>query len=110
MSEHHTSGAPSVVRSIWVAAALAGLASRPVGAQEFDLGRAAINDSTVFAPFRVTATVRLRDALNGGTLDQDTPILVFDTRAGPIALVTAQMAYHHVAQGDEAGEPWMVSF
>ena len=25
-------------------------------------------------------------------------------------LLTDQMAYHHVAQGDIAGEPWMVSF
>jgi hypothetical protein len=27
-----------------------------------------------------------------------------------VALVTDQMAYHHVAQGEIAGEPWMVSF
>jgi hypothetical protein len=30
--------------------------------------------------------------------------------AGRLALVTDQMAYHHVAQGEIAGEPWMVSF
>ena len=27
-----------------------------------------------------------------------------------LALSTMQMSYHHVAQGELAGEPWMVSF
>lgn len=98
------------VRSLWTAAAVAALTARVAGAQDFDPGRAAINDSTVFAPFRVTSTVRLRDALNDHAVNEDTPVLVFDTRAGPVALVTAQMAYHHVAQGEMAGVPWMVSF
>jgi hypothetical protein len=26
-----------------------------------------------------------------------------------LALLTKQMVYHHVAQGEIAGEPWMVS-
>jgi hypothetical protein len=25
-------------------------------------------------------------------------------------LISSQMAYHHVAQGDMNGEPWMVTF
>jgi hypothetical protein len=100
----------SSARTVSVAAALTALATYPIGAQEFDLGRAAINDSSVFAPFVVGRTQRLRDALEARAVDDDTPILVFDTRAGPVALITAQMTYHHVAQGDLAGEPWMVSF
>lgn len=98
------------VLSLCLAAALVAVPARPVLPQDFDLGRAAINDTTVFAPFVVAGTARLRDALDDHTMDEDTPVLVFDTRAGPLALITAQMTYHHVAQGEIAGEPWMVSF
>lgn len=98
------------VLSLCLAAALVVFPARPVLPQDFDLGRAAINDTTVFAPFVVAGTARLRDALDDHTVDEDTPVLVFDTRAGPLALITSQMTYHHVAQGEIAGEPWMVSF
>ena len=30
--------------------------------------------------------------------------------AGRLAFVMDQLAYHHVAQGELRGEPWMVSF
>jgi hypothetical protein len=33
-----------------------------------------------------------------------------DHPAGRLAFLTDQMAYHHVAQGEMNGEPWMVSF
>ena len=36
--------------------------------------------------------------------------MVMDHGPEPLALVMDQMAYHHVAQGDMMGEPWMVSF
>lgn len=80
------------------------------GAQEFDISRAALTDSTVFEPFVVRETRSLSAALNEGIVDRDTRLLVFETPEGPLALVTAQMAYHHLAQGDVAGQPWMVSF
>jgi len=35
---------------------------------------------------------------------------VMDVAGQKLALVTRQMAYHHVAQGELAGEPWMVTF
>lgn len=98
------------VLSLCLVAALVALPARALLPQDFDLGRAAINDTTVFAPFVVSSSVRLRDALDDHTVDGDTPVLVFDTRSGPLALITAQMTYHHVAQGEIAGEPWMVSF
>jgi hypothetical protein len=82
----------------------------PAAAQAFDISRAALNDSTVFAPFVVTGSVPLRDAVAAGAVDADTHVLVFEAGGARLALVTAQMAYHHVAQGDIAGEPWMVSF
>lgn len=78
--------------------------------QEFDISRARLNDSTVFEPFVVTTSIPLRRALDDGTVAPDTRILVFEVGASKLALVTAQMAYHHAAQGELAGEPWMVSF
>ncbi len=92
-------------------------AARPVAAggqgtpsRAFDAGRAWIVDSTMFEPFGVAETQMLRDALDDETIHEGTPILVLDHPAGRLALLTEQMAYHHAAQGDINGEPWMVSF
>jgi hypothetical protein len=80
-------------------------------AVDFDLGRAYQMDSTFYAPFRVETTYPLVRALKEGELDEQTSLLVMDhPEAGLLALVTDQMAYHHVAQGEIAGVPWMVSF
>lgn len=80
-------------------------------AAEFDIDRAYQVDSTVYAPFRVEESWPLAAALERGELDGQTSLLVMDhPEAGRLALVTDQMAYHHVAQGEIAGEPWMVSF
>lgn len=80
-------------------------------AADFDINRAYQVDSTVYAPFRVENTRPLLRSLEEGELDGQTSLLVMDhPEAGRLALVTDQMAYHHVAQGEIAGEPWMVSF
>ena len=79
-------------------------------AADFDISRAWLRDTTMFEPFRVTETRPLRDALADGEIGEDTPLLVVEHDAGKLALLTTQMAYHHVAQGEMAGEPWMVSF
>jgi hypothetical protein len=76
----------------------------------FDLDRAFLLDSTVYAPFYVTETRPLRRALDEGTINAATPLLVMEHRAGPLAFIVDQLAYHHMAQGDIDGEPWMVSF
>ena len=76
----------------------------------FDRSRAWLVDTTMFVPFVVSTTIPLARALAAHTVEDDTPVLVFETAAGPMALVTSQMAYHHVAQGQRAGEPWLVSF
>lgn len=81
------------------------------GSEEFDASRAMLFDSTIYAPFRVTDQSRpLRDALADGTLQDQTLLLVIEHAKGRLALVRDQMSYHHVAQGDFMGEPWMVSF
>ncbi len=94
-----------------VAIGLAG-AEGPVVAQEaeFDIARARVGAGTRFEPFVVSETQSLSGALAAGTVKSDTRLLVMEHAAGRLALLTDQMVYHHVAQGDIAGEPWMVSF
>ena len=49
----------------------------------------------------------LREARQDGAVDNDTGILVVRGDHGVLALITREMAYHHVAQGELDGEPWM---
>ncbi len=77
---------------------------------EFDITRARVGAGSRFEPFRVSETKLLSDALAAGVVESDTRLLVMEQSAGWLALLTDQMAYHHVAQGDIAGQPWMVSF
>ena len=77
---------------------------------EFDATRAILSDEDQFEPFYVKATRPLREALASGDVRKDTPLLIMERDAGVLALLTHQMSYHHVAQGEIAGEPWLVSF
>ncbi len=79
-------------------------------AATFDPARALLNDAPMFTPFRPTGTTRLADALRDGDVLDDTGVLVTEVGGQLLALVTQQMSYHHVAQGEMAGEPWMVTF
>lgn len=77
---------------------------------EFDKRRALLLDRDIFPPYRVTSTSLLRDALSRGDLPEDAPVMVVERGAATLVLLTQQLFYHHVAQGELAGEPWMVSF
>ena len=76
----------------------------------FDPGRAILSDVWGFDPFRVTSPEPLADALEDGKVADDTPLLVLGRGDTRLALLTTQMSYHHVAQGELEGEPWMVAF
>ncbi len=76
----------------------------------FEPGRAMLSDVSQFDPFPVTKMEPLRSALADGKVGEETAVLLLrggDTR---LALLTEQMSYHHIAQGELDGEPWMVSF
>ena len=88
--------------SFW-AAAVGGQAT------DFDIDIARIGGGR-FEPFVVSETEPMRDAMSAGKLQDDTRVLVLDHPAGLLAFLTDQMTYHHVAQGEIDGEPWMVSF
>ena len=80
-------------------------------APTFDPDRLYLVDEDTYLPFVVQETIPLSRALDEDMLDGETSVLVMEhPQAGRLALVADQMAYHHVAQGEIAGEPWMVSF
>ena len=76
----------------------------------FEPGRAILDDVWGFDPFRVTATESLADALEEGKVAEEMPVLLLERGDARLALLTRQMSYHHIAQGELAGEPWMVAF
>jgi hypothetical protein len=77
---------------------------------EFDVRRALLVRANIFAPFYVSYTVSLQDVLTRGRVGRHTPVLVVERDAGAMVLLARQLTYHHVAQGELAGDPWMVSF
>lgn len=76
----------------------------------FDITRFSNAGNGWFETFYVTQTQLLRDALKAGTVAEDTRLLVTDTAGGALALLTEQMAFHHIAQGSAGGKDWLVSF
>ena len=91
-------------------AASSAVAHAQTGATEFDHSRAILRDSGMFEPFYVEETIPLKEALDNGTLQKDTPLALLHNEAGPLTLVMSQLMYHHLAQGEMEGEPWLVSF
>jgi len=79
------------------------------GITEFDSNRATLRGKNIFPPFYVKTTVPFQEALKNGKVRNNTHLLVIERNAQILALLTQQMNYHHVAQGEIAGEPWMVS-
>ena len=74
---------------------------------EFDISKAVLRDEPMFAPFQVRDRgVALRDA----KLEARTELLLMERDGAAIAFLLRQMAYHHVAQGEFAGEPYLISF
>ena len=79
-------------------------------AEAFDLDRALLTDEPFFDAFYPTEYERLDDVRSSGRVNDDTALLVLRRGDTSLALLTMQMSYHHIAQGEMAGEPWMVSF
>jgi hypothetical protein len=79
-------------------------------AEGFDPDRALFFAESNFQPLRDPEWRPLDQVLRAGDVRDDQPVLVFEAGGETLVLVSAQMSYHHVAQGDMAGEPWMVTF
>jgi len=80
----------------------------PVG--NFDVSRAVLRDTAFYPPARVTRLHPLEDLLREGVLTEDTLLLVMEVGETPLAFLTVQLVYHHVAQGLLDDIPWVVSF
>jgi len=76
----------------------------------FDVRRALFVRRDIFPPLRVRSTRPLRAALASGDLHDGVPVVVSEGNATPVVLLRRELCFHHVAQGEIAGEPWMVSF
>ena len=110
---------PRLTKMLIATAALVVLVyANQVGAQSksadkkstFDIRRFSPTPAGTFETFYVTATQPLKHALDVGTLREDTRVLVTETATGKLALLTDQMAFHHLAEGNAGGKDWMVSF
>lgn len=78
--------------------------------EDFDTDRAIFWEERNFDPLRDPEWESLAEARRDGKVSDETPILTFEAGGQALVLVTSQMSYHHVAQGEMAGEPWMVTF
>ena len=76
----------------------------------FDVSRFNFEIHGAFEPLLVTSTISAREAVAARLVASDTDVLITNTAAGPLALLTEQMAYHHIAQGHTNGQDWLVSF
>ena len=79
-------------------------------AEDFDESRAYIGERPMFDAFYPDEYGPLADLRRSGRVNDDTALLVLRRGASTLTLLTMQMSYHHIAQGEMAGEPWMVSF
>lgn len=73
----------------------------------FDASRAKLRGPDFFRRFRVPDRGQL---LRAARLSGDTDILVVTRGDQSRALTARQMTYHHLAQGELAGHPYLVSF
>ncbi len=76
----------------------------------FDPRRAVTAGGGLLRPFAVKETRPLADALAEGLLSDDTPVLVVQREGTAVVLLTRQMSYYHVAQGELHGKAWGVFF
>ena len=60
-----------------------------------------------FEPFQVP---RQGASLSSLSLPPDLELIVFTRTGAARALIAREMAYHHVAQGELEGQPYLISF
>ena len=76
----------------------------------FDITRFNPTPPGTFETFYVSETRPLRQALDEGIVKEEIPVLVTETAVGKLVLLTDQMVYHHIAEGNAGGKDWMVTF
>jgi len=74
---------------------------------KFDASRAWLKQPDMFWRFRVGDRA---ERIEKAGLDHNERLLVFERNGERRALLIRQMVYHHVAEGELAGEPFVVTF
>jgi len=74
---------------------------------DFDVQRAWLSKPDHFPRFKVPAD---GGALRSAGLEPDDSLIIVERGGLRRALRLREMAFHHAAQGDLAGEPYLVSF
>ena len=75
---------------------------------EFDVSRAMLRDKDLFSSFHVKSAYLLREVLDRGEVNDNTPILVMNHKAGTLTFLKHQIVSHHLAYGEMAGQQWMI--
>jgi len=75
---------------------------------KFDVSRAMLRDKDLFSSFHVKSTYPLREVLDRGEVNDTTPILVMNHKAGTLTFLKHQIVSHHLAYGEMAGQQWMI--
>ena len=86
------------------------ITSEVTAATTFDAERAMLMKRELFRPLTVERTERLADALARRKVAADTLLLLLERDGEALALRTHQMIYHHVAQGELKGTPFLATF
>ena len=84
--------------------------SELTGAATFDAKRAFLSKRDMFRPLAVQRTEGLADALRRKKVGGETPLLVLERDGAALTLLTSQMIFHHVAQGEWNGTPILATF
>ena len=104
------SHSPVSLTSAAIAMLLLGPAPSMAQAQATAFDTTRLVDSDRYPPFRVEAYYPLAEALRDGAVEESSRVAVVAVAGTQVALLIDQLAQHHLAQGELAGEPWMVSF
>ena len=74
---------------------------------DFDVSRASLRGPNMFQRFNVGSN---GIPLSKAKLPDNERLLLFERQGERRALVTRQMVYHHVAQGELVGSPYLITF
>ena len=74
---------------------------------DLDLSLARLHGKARFQPF---AAPNRGEALAKSGLDPDEALLLMERRGVVKTFLLKQMTYHHVAQGEISGEPYLITF